>query len=94
MQKVGRRALHMGRAPSLWRVAALCRVREPLSGSSTRNRIRQQSQGPAVIAVPRNRDYDLVDGKAGEHLLYDTWPQVAIHLAPVVAVSAPTMMAR
>jgi len=51
-------------------------------GSAVVERLRAES--PAAIAVPRSRDYDLVDGHAAQRLLRDTRPDIVIHLAAVV----------
>jgi GDP-L-fucose synthase len=51
-------------------------------GSAVVERLR--GEAPATIAVPRSRDYDLVDGEATRRLLRDTRPDIVIHLAAVV----------
>src|SRR5690349_7945125 len=39
---------------------------------------------PALVAVPRSRDYDLRDQAAVRRLYADTRPDVVVHLAAVV----------
>ncbi|MGH7341103.1 MAG: GDP-L-fucose synthase family protein, partial [Candidatus Rokuibacteriota bacterium] len=51
-------------------------------GSAVVERLR--AEAPATVAVPRSRDYDLVDGEAVTRLLRDTRPDLIIHLAAVV----------
>ncbi len=51
-------------------------------GSQVVAKLRQR--GCRAVAIPRSRDYDLVDPAAVRRLLYDSRPDVVIHLAAKV----------